>query len=96
MVLGPYRVVQRLFGIAGDRWAVIDGEAAFRGVNLLDLPLHRFLNAIYYWAIQRVEDAEQFHSVLYEPVAGEAVKVTAQDVKAELDDFAAFMGATST
>jgi len=74
--------------IAGSRWDVIDGEAALAGVDLEALPLRRFLNAVYAWALQRVEDADQFTYLLEEPVQG---RVRDTDVRREVEDFASFM-----
>ena len=84
----PYQAVLRLASIADDRWAEIDGEAAFNGVNLLDLRLDRFCNAILYWCYQRIEDREQFHFQLEQPIPG---RVRQADVERELDDFSTFM-----
>jgi len=86
----PYTVAARLYTIAAGYWTEIDGEAALHGVELMHLPLDRFCNAIYAWAIQRVEDKERFDFELTRPVPG---KVRDTDVEQELDDFASFMGA---
>jgi hypothetical protein len=74
--------------IAADRWHEIDGEAAMSGVDLEQLSLRRFLNAVHYWCLQRVEDAEEFLFRLEEPVPG---RVRDADVRREIDDFASFM-----
>ena len=89
MVGKPYTVAARLCLIASDHWPEIDGEAAFKGVNLLELRLDRFCNAIYWWTVQRVEDREQFDYQLHQPVPG---RVTQEDVDRELDDFSSLVG----
>jgi len=57
-------------------------------VNLMDLRLDRFCNAVLYWCYQRVEDREQFHFQLEQPIPG---RVRQADVERELDDFSSFM-----
>jgi len=52
--------------------------------------MDRFCNAIYAWAMERVEDAERFDFELTKPVPG---RVRDTDVEEELDAFASFMGA---
>ena len=84
----PYQAVHRLFHIAGDNWAEIDGEAAFGGVDLLNLRLDRFCNSIMYWVLQRVDDREVFVFQLNQPVVG---RVRQADVERELDDFSSFI-----
>lgn len=56
----------------------------------MNLPIDRFCNAIYAWAMERVEDAERFDFELTKPVPG---RVRDTDVEEELDAFASFMGA---
>lgn len=93
MVRPPYEVTLRLLYVAAERWVEIDGEAASNGSDLLDLPLDRFLNAIYYWAIQRVDadDRAQFDMQLYEPLPGR--EPSPETVKMEMDSFATFASA---
>jgi hypothetical protein len=90
VVRPPYEVALRLCFIAGERWAEIDGEAALQGANLIGLPLDRFCNAIYVWAIQRIEDDDRdmFMARLYEPLPGR--EPSAETVKMEMESFAAF------
>lgn len=86
----PYYAGVRLFFLGEAHWALIDGEASFHGVDLTRLPLDRFCNAIYWWAVQRVEDRDKFDFQLEQSVGG---RVTPATVDRELDDFASFMGA---
>jgi hypothetical protein len=60
-------------------------------VNLLDLPIHRFCNAVYYWCIQRVEDRDKFDYQLNQPIPGRMVRES--QVARERDQFASFMTA---
>lgn len=93
MVRPPYEVTLRLLYVAAERWVEIDGEAASNGADLLDLPLDRFLNAVYYWAIQRVdvEDRDMWLAKLYEPLPGR--EPSPETVKMEMESFAEFASA---
>jgi hypothetical protein len=93
VVRPPYEVALRLCFIAGERWAEIDGEAALQGANLIGLPLDRFCNAIYVWAIQRIDSdgLDEFRARLHEPLPGR--KPSAESVKIEMEAFAAFASA---
>lgn len=90
MVRPPYEVALRLGYIAAERWVEIDGEAAYHGVDLIGLPLDRFLNAVYYWIIQRIEpdDLPMFLTRLYEPLPGR--NESPESIKQEMDSFALF------
>jgi hypothetical protein len=90
----PYRAVLAVYLIAVERWEIIDGEAALQGVNLLDLTIRRFYNAIYAWAIQRVKDPEEFDQRLAALDSGPRI-VTEQTVQGEMDAFAGLMAATN-
>jgi hypothetical protein len=88
VVRPPYHPTQRLFGIAEEHWQTIDGEAASNGVDYFQLPVDRFLNAIWWWAINRVRDQERFeHQLNAIPVGA---TVTEEDIKAEGESFMAF------
>jgi hypothetical protein len=52
----------RLVAVAAANWAMLDGGTARRGVDLLALPLDRFLAAVYAWRIENAtkEDREEF------------------------------------
>ena len=43
----PWWSVYTLAAAAGDNWTVLDGRMTARGVDLLGLPLHRMLAAVY-------------------------------------------------
>jgi hypothetical protein len=58
-------------------------------VNLLDLPLDRFCNALHFWFLEHVEKPEEFLYELSKPPPG--VPVGDDVVKAEMDAFAALM-----
>ena len=83
----PYAGVVRLFYIAQDRWPEIDGQASLNGVDLMSLPIYRFINAIYAWSLERVEDRQKFDDAIFAPIAG---RVTDADVEREREAFAAF------
>jgi hypothetical protein len=87
----PYTAVVRLVLIAGEHWTILDGQAALRGHDLLDLPIRRFLNAVYAWAVERVGDRAEFDALLGEQDLG--VDVTPEQVQEELADFGSFMQA---
>ena len=46
----------RLISIAEDNWERIDGEMAGRGVDLMEIPFDRFLNAIYAFVVRSFQD----------------------------------------
>lgn len=89
MVGPPYVVAARVFLLAAQYWTDIDGEAAMKGVNLFHLRLDRFINAVLYWVLGKVEDREKFWWQLEQPMPG---RVRQADVNRELDDFAALVG----
>ena len=99
MVGPPYQTAARLVGIAAEHWDAIDGEAASRGVDYFQLGFDRLLNAIYWWAVQRVKEPERFERSLSEHfplpmewiLAGSAVTVA--DLDADADSFLAFASA---
>ena len=98
MVGTPYSSVARLIGVAAEHWDAIDGEAASRGVDLFELPPDRFLNAIYWWAVQRVKEPEDFKRRLEQhfPLPMEwavGAPVTEQDLNADGESFVAFAAA---
>ena len=62
----PYTVVLRLYAVADAHWPQIDGDLAQRGIDPFTLPVHRFCNLIYAWAVARVQDREHFDAVLNE------------------------------
>lgn len=60
----------RLSEAAVHNWARIDGEYTGKGVDLLTLPFPRFLNVIYAWLLEHMnqEDAEKFVKNLDSPI----------------------------
>lgn len=54
MVVGPYYVCLRLIATVGSHWQAIDVQAALQGVNLWDLPIDRFLNALRQWLLSHI------------------------------------------
>ena len=90
----PYPAVVRLLAIAQRHWAAIDGEAASRGADYLSLPFDRFLNAIYWWTVQRVKDPDRFVIELEDPLDGSRRReVTEADLAEDGASFLAFTAA---
>lgn len=58
--------------VALTRWAVFDGWCASRNVNPLDLPIDRFCNLVYYWAVRNMKDDAKadFDRHISQPVTG--------------------------
>ena len=55
----------------------------------------RFLNFIYTWVLERVEDRKDFDALLVAPLSRSASRVKAPsraDLESEGDDFMSFMG----
>ncbi len=96
MVGPPYQVCLRLYGIAAARWQEIDGTCAQAGgFDPLSLPIDRFCNMIYAWAVERVKDREEFDQMLTAPLPGSKVKKP-DPTSAELqDEGASFMALQS-
>lgn len=100
MVRPPYGNAAHLVGIAAQHWQAIDGEAASRGADFLQLPFDRFLNVIFWWSVQRVKDVEHFQYDLEKPfplpmeafVAAGSL-VTEAELDADAASFMAFAGA---
>jgi hypothetical protein len=79
----PYQVALRLYAIAEERWAEVD--AAYPSVDLLRLPIHRFLNYVYAWCLERVEaeKLEQWRWEMNQPLPGREKDVTDAQVEEE-------------
>ena len=63
----------RLSAAAQINWTLLDGEHSGKGVNLLSLPFHRFLNVVQAWVISRLEsqeEAEKWLAKLDSPIPG--------------------------
>jgi hypothetical protein len=92
VVRTPYQVAQRLYAIAEMHWAEID--AHYLPVDLIRLPPHRFLNAVYAWVIARIDPqkVEEWLAQLQAPLPGaEKKKPTQAQIEAEGADFMATM-----
>ena len=91
VVRAPSYAAARLSALVQEHWAAFDGEAALAGVEVVDLRPDRFFNAVYAWAIQRVEDRDQFHALVFDPPEG--AEVSEHVIQAEKSDFDAFAAA---
>lgn len=94
MVRPPYRAVVRLLGVGGHQWAHID---ASRSDDLLDLRVDRFLNYIFDWFMQHLDEKgrEKFLAELEMPLEGESPEmavVSQETIEREMNDFDAVMG----
>jgi hypothetical protein len=92
VVRPPYPAVLRLYAIAEQRWAEID--ATYITVDLLRLPPHRFLNAVYAWCLNHIdpEKREEWDAMLEAPLDGSRAKPTDAQIESEGADFMALMG----
>lgn len=95
MVEPPFEARVRLCAYVGTYWATFDGGFAARGLDPLDLPFHRFLNAGYHFLIREMtrqgsslDDAEKLVSEqLTLPIPGRKVKNTEEVVSQEMSMF---------
>jgi hypothetical protein len=94
VVRPPYQAAHRLCAIAAQRWAEIDAHAAQGGgLDPFSLRPDRFFNYIYAWAVDRVENREEWDALLILPLTGsKVVKPTAAALETEGADFMNFMG----
>lgn len=85
-------MIARLYALAEDHWPRIDAHYAH--INLLKLPMHRFLNCVYTWCIERVppDKVEMWEMMLAEPLNATAAK-KAPTPMTEEDEGLAFMAA---
>lgn len=72
MVDFSYPAVVRISIWAARYWHEIDGEAAARGVDLLDLEPRRWLAAVLVWIRAHLDKdgLERFNAELYDPLPG--------------------------
>lgn len=92
MVRPPYQAVYRLYFIADERWPEID--AAYAQVDLVTLPVDRFLNCIYTWCVERIEPDKRvdWDMQLVAPLEGEETRPpTEAQIEAEGQDFMAVL-----
>lgn len=75
--------------MAQTNWAVIDGDAS---QDPLELPLDRFLNLIYAWAVRDADASEvaKFDARLWMPPVGVVAESGPWSVEAETQAFGAF------
>ena len=70
MVDFSYRAVVGLVHVADRYWHDIDGACAREGVDPFSLPFDRFLNLVYAWAVERLQNVEngraEFDAALFD------------------------------
>lgn len=91
VVRPPYPTALRLYAIAAERWAEIDGLCAQNGVDPIRLRPDRFCNLIYAWAVERVEDRERFDFDLNAPMPGQVRQPSEAELEREGADFMSFL-----
>jgi hypothetical protein len=67
-------VTFRLLHLASENWPTLEGWATSRNTDLIDLPIHRMLNLVYYWATRNAQDEQalaKFDRKLWMPPKGE-------------------------
>jgi hypothetical protein len=72
----------RLACVAAGNWRQIDGHYSGKGVDLLALPLPRFLNVIYDWAMnhQSEEDALRWSETLASPLPSSSDEMDGNEI----------------
>jgi hypothetical protein len=65
-------VIQRLVFSVGSIWARFDGQMGMRSVDPLEMPFERFLNLVYAWYTEGMDETEiaKFDAKLWMPVKG--------------------------
>lgn len=88
-------MTQRLLQLAEQHWVTIDGEAAMRGVDPLELPFDRLLNIVYHVATREgtPDDVRKFDIRLWVPPPGVAPTRGPWSAEAEADAFRALKAA---
>jgi len=96
MVVPPYFICLRLQAIAGQHWQAIDGQAALKGIDPFDLPVDRFFNYVYQWAMEHSGGkAEQVQRKIETPPAGmKPSEMVAEQEGKDFTDFAKAFGVT--
>lgn len=64
----------RLLHLASENWPTLEGWATSRNTDLMDLPIDRLLNLIYFWATRNAQDEAtlaKFDRKLWMPPKGE-------------------------
>lgn len=70
----PYYVTFRLLHLASENWPTLEGWATSRNTDLMDLPVDRLLNLVYFWATRNAPDEQtlaKFDRKLWMPPKGE-------------------------
>lgn len=63
----------RLLHLASENWPTLEGWATSRNTDLMELPIHRMLNLIYFWATRNAQDEQtlaKFDRKLWLPPKG--------------------------
>lgn len=84
----------RLLHLASENWPTLEGWATSRNTDLMDLPIDRMLNLIYFWATRNAQDEQtlaKFDRKLWMPPKGEeAPPESPWSAANETDAFKAF------
>src|SRR3990167_8217913 len=70
----PYYVTFRLLHLASENWPTLEGWATSRNTDMMELPIDRMLNLIYFWATRNAQDEQalaKFDRKLWMPPKGE-------------------------
>ena len=92
MVGKPYARAVRLYAIAVDNWAALDGS--FPAVEIATLPSYKFLNVVFRWCLDRIEPdkLEGWIAMLNEPLPWAVDRgPSPEQLEREGADFMAFM-----
>src|SRR3546814_7458014 len=54
----PYYVTFRLLHLASENWPTLEGWATSRNTDLMELPIDRLLNLVYFWATRNAQDEQ--------------------------------------
>ena len=82
-----YQTAVRLSATATSNWQRIDGHFSGQGIDILTLPLSRFLSVIYVWAMehQSEEDAERWEAELDKPLPYQSELSLVEDEMKQLE-----------
>src|SRR3546814_6580102 len=90
----PYYVTFRLLHLASENWPTLEGWATSRNTDLMELPIDRLLNLVYFWATRNAQDEQtlaKFDRKLWMPPKGEEPPAESPWSAAnETSDFQAF------
>src|SRR3546814_21097573 len=74
----PYYVTFRLLHLASENWPTLEGWATSRNTDLMELPIDRLLNLVYFWATRDAQDEQtlaKFDRKLWMPPKGEEPQI---------------------